>query len=661
MREPNSEAVPPGIDNNAIRTAFDTAAVIIIVLSPDHKILEFNQEAEQLYGQKREQDLGKNYIELFLPREVWGQVAADIDKVLAGKSTRGFENTVKTDDHGERLLSWSVSRLLDDFGRPTGVVAIGHDITEIKEAEAALHESHRLLQAITEGTSDVIYVKDAELRYLLVNTVTAQALGLKPEDIIGRHDWEILPEDLAPIITETDKRIMNSGQLNILEEEVAGRIWSVKKWPLRDDDGKIIGIVGISRDITDSKRRQGFSDALNRISASISSTLDFDEIIQRAIREAAQSMGCESGALILYEDDYWVFEHLYKLDKASIGDRFSDEQVKHLTLVAKTQEMLAVADCRIDNRVDQELMRELGIGSFLAIPLIIRGSVIGVLAFHYRSATSDFDDAQIDFAAQVGSSVSLAVENARLYSEQRSIADTLQETLLTTPEEIRGLDFGHLYRAATEIAKVGGDFFDLFELKEDMVGILIGDVSGKGLEAAKVTSMIKNTIHAHAHEENSPAQILEKTNRSACRTIPPGSFATVFFGILETTTGMLTYCNAGHPPAIVRRNAGADRYSFLTTSNGPIGALEGFAYNDGQIRLEKGDLLFIYTDGLIEARNGDLFYGEKRLREAIEESVSIPTSELPRAIFDRVLSFTDGRLVDDVAILSVSLDGRRKP
>ncbi len=661
MSEPDSEGVPSGIDINAIRAAFDTAALTIIVLSSDHKILEFNQEAERLYGQKREQVLGKNYLELFLAHEVRGQVAADIDKVLAGKSTRGFENRVKTRNNGERLLSWSVSRLLDDFGRPTSVVAIGHDITERQEAEAALRESHRLLHAITEGTSDVIYVKDTEHRYLLANTVTTQALGLKPEDIIGRNEWEILPEDLASTIAETDKRIMNSGQLNVLEEEVAGRIWSVKKWPLRDDEGKIIGIVGISRDITDNKRRQAFSNGLNRISASISSTLDFDEIIQRAIREAAQSIGCESGALILYEDNSWLIEYLYKLDEAKIGTRLSNEKAKHLALVAKTKKMLAVADCRIDKRVDQGLMKELGIGSFLAIPLIIRGSVIGVLAFHYLSATGGFDDAQIDFAGQVGSSVSLAVENARLYSEQRSIADTLQETLLTAPEEIRGLDFGHLYRAATEIAKVGGDFFDLFELKENKIGILVGDVSGKGLEAAKVTSMIKNTIHAHAHEEDSPAQILEKTNRSACRTIPPGSFATVFLGILEMTTGMLTYCNAGHPPAIVRRKADVDRYSFLTTGNGPIGALEGFVYTDGQIRLEAGDLLFTYTDGLIEARNGARFYGEKRLQQAIEESVSIPTSELPRAIFDRVLLFTDGRLVDDVAILSVSLDGRRKP
>ncbi|MCK4268198.1 MAG: serine/threonine-protein phosphatase, partial [Actinomycetia bacterium] len=232
-------------------------------------------------------------------------------------------------------------------------------------------------------------------------------------------------------------------------------------------------------------------------------------------------------------------------------------------------------------------------------------------------------------------------------------ANTLQETFLTVPEEIKGIDFGHLYNASTEVAKVGGDFFDLIELEENQVGIFIGDVSGKGLEAAKMTSMIKNTIHAHAHEEDSPARILKKVNKSACKTFPSGLFATVFLGILDTTTGVLTYCNGGHLPPIIKRTG--TRSSFLTTGNMPIGALEEVDYDDRKAKLRNGDILFAYTDGLIEARRGTRFYGEKRLRKAVKELASIPARELPQIIFDKVAAFSNGKLADDVAILAVSL------
>jgi sigma-B regulation protein RsbU (phosphoserine phosphatase) len=284
--------------------------------------------------------------------------------------------------------------------------------------------------------------------------------------------------------------------------------------------------------------------------------------------------------------------------------------------------------------------------------LMVKEEVIGILAFHQLSAAHRCVPEEIDFVGNVASAVSLAVENARLYEEQRSIAGTLQEAFLTAPEKIEGLDFGHLYHAATEVAKVGGDFFDLFELDERKVGILIGDVSGKGLEAAKMTAMIKNTIAAHAHEEDSPAETLKKANRLACRAFPPSSFATVFLGILDKMTGTLRYCNAGHPPPIVRRAAA--RSSFLGTGNGPVGIWEEFDYDDRETVLQSGDVFFAYTDGLFEARRDTKFYGEKRLRKAVNDS-TLSVSRLPQAVFDQVVGFANGHLSDDIAILSVSL------
>lgn len=117
---------------------------VIIFLSLDHLILEFNTEAERLYGRKREDVLGKNYFEEFLPEDARQAVAADIEKVLAGKPTRDFENTVIAHDGRKHVLSWNVDRVLDSNDNPIGIVAIGQDITEREQAGEELKESEVL-------------------------------------------------------------------------------------------------------------------------------------------------------------------------------------------------------------------------------------------------------------------------------------------------------------------------------------------------------------------------------------------------------------------------------------------------------------------------------------------------------------------------------------
>ncbi len=633
------------------RKLLEAVDLIAIILDDQGNILFANEYLCQITGWSREDLAGKSWFDVFIPPEKRADIVTVFNKVASAGDPTHYENEIMTKSGEKRLVRFSNIYLRDRSGNLVGA-SIGEDVTESRRAESALRESHGLLHAITEGTSDAIYVKDKEHRYLFVNSVAAKGLGYKKKEIIGRSDKELLPPELVRIIAENDNQVLEDGRLRVLEEKVAGRIWSVKKWPLRDANRKNTGIIGISRDITELKRNQELSNALNRINTSITSTLDFDEIIRRAIKEASQAIDCESGALILRDEGYWLIKHMYKLGEDKIGARLDDEKAKHLVHVEETKKVLVVDDCREDKRVDQELMKSLGIRSFLAVPLIKKDRLIGVLAFHYLSSPGSFGEPEIDFAGKVASSVALAIENAQLYFDQRNIANTLQETFLTVPKEIKGLDIGHIYKSASEIAKVGGDFFDLFELENNKVCVLIGDVSGKGLEAATMTSMLKNTIHAYAHEVGSPAEILKKTNNSACGITQTGSFATIFLGVLDKISGELTYCNAGHPPQIVRRIAG--RSAYLLTGNSPVGILKEFKYNDRTIVLEDSDVLFTFTDGLIEARRGNRFYGEKRLHTVVREHESIPAQDLPQTIFDHVLEFTGGKLSDDLAILCIS-------
>ena len=165
--------------------------------------------------------------------------------------------------------------------------------------------------------------------------------------------------------------------------------------------------------------------------------------------------------------------------------------------------------------------------------------------------------------------VSLAEENARLYERERGIAETLQQSLLSVPADLDGVQLGHFYGSATENTRVGGDFFDVFELADRLVAFTIGDVSGKGLEAASLTALAKNGLRAHAVEGDYPADAMRKTNDVLQRFTPTETFVTVFFAVLDTDSRVLSYANAGHPPPLL---VGAQGVSELRGRGALLGA-----------------------------------------------------------------------------------------
>ncbi len=158
------------------------------------------------------------------------------------------------------------------------------------------------------------------------------------------------------------------------------------------------------------------------------------------------------------------------------------------------------------------------------------------------------------------------------------------------PRQIPGLEFGYLYRSATEAARVGGDFYDLFELEHDKVAITMGDVSGHGIEAATLTSLVRSTIRAYAYLDETPALVMSKTNDAVRKTVAPAIFITVFFGILNKSSGALTYCSAEHSKAVLKRKT--PETSLFRTRSPVVGTFAGrLDY------LDDGDMLAVSLAG----------------------------------------------------------------
>jgi PAS domain S-box-containing protein len=259
-----------------------------------------------------------------------------------------------------------------------------------------------------------------------------------------------------------------------------------------------------------------------------------------------------------------------------------------------------------------------------------------------------------DQAGQLAGFVAIATDVTELKRAEkaRDIADYLQEVMLKLPKSLPGIDFSHLYRSATEAAHVGGDFLDVFELDSHRIGIVVGDVSGKGLEASALTSLIKDTIKAYANLNGSPSFIMNKTNELVVKVSEGPVFASVFFGILSTATGELVYCNAGHPPGLIKR---AGKVSALEPTGMVIGAFEAAHFAESRVGMLRGDTLVLYTDGAIEARREGELFGERRLAELIRQTKVKDIRKFTRFIFSRVENHAKGKLSDDAVVLGVRL------
>ncbi len=319
------------------------------------------------------------------------------------------------------------------------------------------------------------------------------------------------------------------------------------------------------------RREAELSRTLGVIDAAISSTLDRDEILRRALLGAAEAIHAESGTVSLHEADGWRVVHTYKLPDDLIGTVFTRAEGRHLFLAAESHAPLLVEDAIADPRVDSGLAGRLGIRGLLTVPLAIGGEVFGILSFHIRSAERVFRDTDREFATRLAISLALALENARLYAAQREIADTLQNAMLTFPEELPGVAFGHAYRSADELAQSGGDFYDAFSLDAGRVAVVLGDVAGKGIAAATTSGIVRTTLHAFSVPGRQPSEVLAAANEALVRLLPEGVFATATYAIIDTGTGIVDMCSAGHPDPFVCTPTGCIRHDSGTarSASGP--------------------------------------------------------------------------------------------
>jgi serine phosphatase RsbU (regulator of sigma subunit) len=279
--------------------------------------------------------------------------------------------------------------------------------------------------------------------------------------------------------------------------------------------------------------------------------------------------------------------------------------------------------------------------------------VIGVLNV-YSSRRRQFRIAEAQTLATLASFASVALKNARAFEREHHIADTFQRSLQPDLSvSLEGVEIARSYFAALdEEADVGGDFYDLIRMDDTRMALVIGDVTGKGLDAALQTAMIKFVLRGFATESPEPAELLARVNRVLCQTSRPEWFVSLFYGVLDIERRELTYANAGHElPVVLRR--GEEDVELLQTTGPVLGLEEQTVYREVRVGMEAGDTLVLYTDGVTEARRGSEFLQIEGLASLLGAVRDENATTMADSVYHSVHSYADGQLHDDATILVV--------
>ena len=286
-----------------------------------------------------------------------------------------------------------------------------------------------------------------------------------------------------------------------------------------------------------------------------------------------------------------------------------------------------------------------------SVPIATPAEVLASLTILSMRPGSPITAATTNEAARIAAQAALAIDNARLYQQQKEFADTMQHSLLPqTVPQLAGLELGAAYESSARV-EVGGDVYDFMELPDGRLAVALGDVTGHGIEAAADMAMAKFVFRSLAREHPEPSDFLQSANEVIVGEIAPGKFITMVYVVIDPRTGELAVAGAGHPaPRILRWNHALES---LDAHGLVLGIERGQTYEEVRGKLDVGDGVVLYTDGVLEARRDGKLYGFERLDAALADEAERPPEQVARAILDDCRAFAQGELADDCAIVVV--------
>ncbi len=373
-------------------------------------------------------------------------------------------------------------------------------------------------------------------------------------------------------------------------------------------------------------------ELLYRVSQSFNSSLNLDDVLNRVIDEVINTTHAERGFLMLTDPSGGLVFHAARgIDHGTIHAPASQVSWGVIEQVAIKGLPLLTHNAQDDTRLNEHAsVFLLGLRAVLCVPLLYNQQTIGVIYVDNRIQSGVFTPADLDMLNSIAASAAVAIENARLYQvavekgrldRELQLARNVQTSLLpAAPPTVSGWDFAARWTPAREVA---GDFYDFLQITPHCLGLIIADVSDKGMPAALYMALTRSLVRASTRYASTPAEAIAQANQFICGDSAYGMFVTLFFARLDCTTGEMTYVNAGHNPPLLFSRAGGTTVR-LTRTGIALGVLDNAEYQQRTVQLQPGDSVLFYTDGLTEAPgpNGEDF-GESRLSALFGASQSL--------------------------------------
>jgi PAS domain S-box-containing protein len=659
----------------------DVLGVASVVLDAQGRIVLWSPQAEELFGYSAQEALGQYAARIMVDEQYLDLVVKLFADVLQTGEGWAGAFPIKHRDGSTRLVEFRNMRLLDDRG---DVYALGlaADQSTVRRLEREVALSARIVSQSPIGLA----VLDTRLRYVSVNPALERIDGVPAEEHIGRTIREVLPGLDADGLESAARQVLANGQ-PLVDVSSVGRTpadpdedhaWSVSLYRLEDALGTVLGVAASVLDITEQYRAGIAAETARRrlaliadASARIGTTLDLDrtarELADVAVPELADVAAVDLlDAVVagrrssLGPTEPAVIRALaVRADHAAAGleaadppgevarygpDRLITECVRTgrpvLLAQVKDEDLPAIAR----SPEAAVLLARAGVHSYLAVPLIARGEVLGALDLKRTRNPRPFSEDDVLLARELAARAAVQIDNARWYQNARDTALTLQRSLLPShPSVTGGLEVASRYQPAGATVEVGGDWFDVIPLEGDKTALVVGDVMGSGISAAATMGRLRTATKALTSLDLDPAKILEHLDR-----ITDGldhSIATCLYAVHDPHRRQCRIANAGHlPPALVRVGRPPELLDLPTGV--PLG-VGGVAFSTTTVDLVPGDQLVLYTDGLVETRRQSL---DERLEEllALLDGPTRPLEELCDLLL-RTLHQPDNP--DDVALL----------
>ncbi|MEA2364026.1 MAG: hypothetical protein QOD71_3171 [Thermoleophilaceae bacterium] len=674
------------------------ASSLDAIISIDHEglIVEFNRAAEQMFGRTAEEAVGSELAELVVPPSLREQHRASLRHFVAtGEGTvlgRRVELSGMRADGSEFPVELAINLIAGT--EPPMFTGTVRDITHRRHADEEREKLLRLeqlarldatrardqLQAILRGVADAVTAQAPDGELLFANDAALQLLGFESFEELKSTtgNWigdrfEILDEEGLLLSTERlPGRRALAGEL-AAEEVVRFRLratgeerWSaVKATPILDDDGFVTMAINVIEDITTHKRAERAQRFLADSSALLGASLEPADVLGQvatlAVPEVADwvavHMPGESGIVLvaLAHRDPEQVKRAVDLEREMPPRHDAPRGVANVLRTGRSElypdvpQLLPETE---DERARAEHVRAFQMRSALVVPMIARGKTLGTLTLATDQSGRRFDEQDLELAEELARRCGTAVDNARLFAERAYIARTLQQSLLPAElPDIPGIEAAARFRPTGEGNEVGGDFYDLFESGGRGWTVVMGDVCGKGPDAAAVTALARYTLRAAAMRERLPSRSLGLLNEALLRQRADRRFCTVAYAYLEPMSegARIGFASGGHPlPLLLRADGTVQQVGEPGTL---LGVLPDPSFADKSLSLGPGDAIVFYTDGVIEGRGNARTLDEEGLAELVATCAGSGADAIASRVEDAAVAAQDGMPRDDIAVL----------